>query len=672
MIPVLKSWGVAALATCFSRFSALLAIVIAAASPALAQKWPKLDLAELADKTPRVDPEAGAEILLREVELDDAEDEFTAVVYYVRAKIYSERSLEKFSKVEIFYSRDDRIESLSARTHRPDGTVVELARKDVFERDVIKTGDYRQKVKAFAPPGLEVGSILEYRYTRVIYDGISALPLSFQADYPTRLVRFRLRPYTHPRLTGRLMAFSYPHPLPPAGSDGYYEAELRNVPARVDEPWQPPSIQTEPTVLMYYSDRSGEDYARIWSKRAAELFKMSDSETKPGKAVRAAVDGLLAPGDSDDVKLRKIYDYCRSRIKNRGLESSGFTDEQRAKFRGHASPEVTLAAGHGSGRDITAVFVAMARAAGLDARYAWCNDFSAIPFDTSMVERFALPDLLAAVRVGDAWRYLDPARIYLPLGMLSWENTGTGILVAEKTDGKIAITPTAPAEESRRVRSASLKLEADGTLTGSVTMFYTGQWLAEEKNINDGKTPKAIADRVVNSIRDEQPLAEVTDVKVLNATDPLETLRVTFNLRIPEYAERTGSRLFFQPAVFEKGTKSFLEATTRKLDVQLRYRYATEDRIVIELPEDFAFEAPSAPADLDLEKLAHYKVRLGMLQGTRQLQYQRSYTSNFIRVPVKYYGPFKTFFDTIHSRDSHALTLRRIEPKATSASGAPR
>ncbi len=133
------------------RFLALLAFTFTP-DALLAAKWPALDPADLAARTPSVDPEAGAEILLREVELDDSDPEVTALEYFLRIKIFSERSLADFSKIEIFHGRNERISNIMARTHRPDGTVVELTRKDIFERDVIKTGDYRQKVKSFAPP----------------------------------------------------------------------------------------------------------------------------------------------------------------------------------------------------------------------------------------------------------------------------------------------------------------------------------------------------------------------------------------------------------------------------------------------------------------------------------------------------------------------------------------
>src|SRR5687768_16667903 len=63
--------------SCVTRvFPHFLLLLLAFGCQALlaAPKWPALDPAELAEKTPRVDPEAGAEILLREVTLDDTDE----------------------------------------------------------------------------------------------------------------------------------------------------------------------------------------------------------------------------------------------------------------------------------------------------------------------------------------------------------------------------------------------------------------------------------------------------------------------------------------------------------------------------------------------------------------------------------------------------------------------
>lgn len=164
----------------------------------------------------------------------------------------------------------------------------------------------------------------------------------------------------------------------------------------------------------------------------------------------------------------------------------------------------------------------------------------------------------------------------------------------------------------------------------------------------------------------------MTEVKVINATNPLEPLQVSFHLRIPEYAERTGSRLFLQPAIFHKGGKPVFEAAARKHDIQLRFRYTSDDRVTIAVPEGFEFEAPSAPAGIDLPQIANYKIELGLRKAERQLQYHRVFSSNLVSVPVKHYPTFKTFFDAIHSRDNHVLTLKRsATTAAVETAGAP-
>jgi hypothetical protein len=57
---------------------------------------------------------------------------------------------------------------------KPDGSVVILKKEDIFEKEIIRIEGIKVKVKSFAMPGLEVGSILEYRYREVSDFGLQA------------------------------------------------------------------------------------------------------------------------------------------------------------------------------------------------------------------------------------------------------------------------------------------------------------------------------------------------------------------------------------------------------------------------------------------------------------------------------------------------------------------
>src|SRR5829696_5056125 len=99
--------------------------------------------------------------------------------------------------------------------------------------------------------------------------------------------------------------------------------------------------------------------------------------------------------------------------------------------------------------------------------------------------------------------------------------------------------------------------------------------------------------------------AEVTDFRIENVTDPVKPFVYTFHVRVPAYAQRTGKRLFFQPAFFQKGLTPRFTVTTRRHEVYFHHPWSEEDRVEVLLPEGFALDNADAPGPLsggDLSK----------------------------------------------------------------------
>ena len=115
--------------------------------------------------------------------------------HYIRIKIFTEKGREDNSKIDIPFGKisgsgvDIRIRDISARTIKADGSIIELNNKDIFERDVVKANRVKLKAKSFAMPGIEVGSIIEYRWKEIRGDTLSFYDrLQFAREIPVHLV----------------------------------------------------------------------------------------------------------------------------------------------------------------------------------------------------------------------------------------------------------------------------------------------------------------------------------------------------------------------------------------------------------------------------------------------------------------------------------------------------
>ena len=647
-------------------FAAACAVLFLSA-PLRAAKWAALDPAELAATAPTVEPEAGLEVLAAETEVDDSGTDQMVTNTYYRIKVFTAAGVDKVAKIQINYDRrSTRVDRIEARTVKPDGTVLELGSKDIFEREIVRAGNQRTQAKSFAPPGLEPGVILEYRY-RISSDRRTGFfPFLFEGDMPTRSVVYRFRPFgLMPGLHVRTLYMNYPKQELKPDKQGYYVFSRQNVRARKPEPMAPPALHVWCSVLMYYVFEAPMAPEVYWARQSRQLDAQTTSATKPTKELIAQAKKLVQPTDSLDEMLRKLHDYCRGEIVNRDRDGSGLTREQRRKMKANPTAADTLKSGQGSAAEINILFVALARAAGLDARLAQANDRSQFMFQESLPVPFMLNRLVGAVNRGESWTFCDPGAGYLPVGMLDWRNTDTAVIIADPKQKLIKRVEGARGDRSVRRQIANLVLAEDGTLEGEVTWEYTGHYEAAAKNSLDAATPDELERYIKGELEAHLKGAEISGVVARNANRPLEPLQITFRLRVPEFAERTGSRLFVQPAVFRRGGKALFESTTREEPVIFPHRYREEDDVTITLPEGFFIEAGSAPAGIDFGAGGRYQVEIQWAAGRRVIHYQREMLFNGIGFSVEHYPAAKRMFEMVHERDNHTLTFRQAPAGAT-------
>jgi hypothetical protein len=219
----------------------------------------------------------------------------------------------------------------------------------------------------------------------------------------------------------------------------------------------------------------------------------------------------------------------------------------------------------------------------------------------------------------------------------------------------------AKAEESVRTRTGTLKLDEKGTLQGTVDVTYTGLWEAAMRERMFTLSESERRDRVRREIRECLPGAELSEIEVRGVDDLLRPIEVSYHLSAAGYAERTGSRLFVQPAAFQKGLAPMFVDATRTYDIIFEFRHRDIDNVEIALPEGFTLEAHSAPPVPGLAPLARYETVLGLKKSTNSLIFRRTFYLDSVAVLAMYYGPIKQAFEGLHRRDSHAVSLKRAD-----------
>jgi len=649
----------------------LLCLFVAFAAPALASgdDWKPIDPAHLAMKAPVVESDADAEGLFWEVRMDDNEQGDLIFTHYLRVKVFTDRGRESQSKIDLLYGKlygsEIKISDIAARTIKTDGTIIELKKEDIFDRTVVKTSGLKYKAKSFAMPGVEPGCIIEYRWRETrVNKNAQNVRLNFQRDIPVQRVQYSVKPFAYEGFTFNSITLHGTPSKWARDKSGFYSTSMTNVPAIHDESRMPPEDQIKIWMLVYYQ-RSGDDRTnpdKYWTEIGKYFYDQTKSLIKPNDEVKKMAASLVAEAKNDDEKLQLLFDFCRTKIKNVSLDSSGLTSDDRAKLKDNKNPGDTLKRGMGYSADIDQLFAALANASGFDARIVLAPDRGDIFFDKTLPNAYFIDPMNIAVKVGENWKFFNPGYPHIPFGMLRWQEEGQQSLITDPKAPVWVETPMSGPDKSLVKRSAKLKLTDDGTVEGDVRLEFTGQFAIERKMEIDEESETQREEDITDEIKGQMSTAEITNIKVENVMEYTKPLVYTFHIRVPNYAQRTGKRLFLQPAFFQHGEKPIFATADRKYPIYFHYPWSEDDHVDIELPKGYAFDNADAPAPFGSAPISEYKVSIAASTDGSLLVYKRNFFfggNGTVLFPVTSYGQLKGYFDLLHKQDNHSIALKQ-------------
>jgi hypothetical protein len=314
------------------------------------------------------------------------------------------------------------------------------------------------------------------------------------------------------------------------------------------------------------------------------------------------------------------------------------------------------------------LFGALARAAGFDARLAYTGDRNDLTFDPGIASvDLMISATLIAIKNGENWKFFHPGNFDMPFGMVGWKSEGQTALIASSDGLLLKQIPVSPSANSLAKRSGRFKLLPDGTLEGEARLEFTGNWAAYHKAVNRfdsaAEQEKTLRDFVKANILDT---AEIDSINVTNVENDKKAFIYSFNLKIPNYAARTGKRLFFQPGIFKKSSKARFTSADRTFDIYFQYPWSEQDDIAIELPPDFSLENADSPATIaDRSGIAKLETQMALSKDKKVLFYRRRFSfgnNEAIRFPASAYPVLKEMFESFNKADIHQLTLRENAP----------
>jgi hypothetical protein len=248
----------------------------------------------------------------------------------------------------------------------------------------------------------------------------------------------------------------------------------------------------ESRVKFFYrglNDPDKETPDKYW-KRMGKLWSDSVEHFVNRKgALESELNQIVAPNDSAETKLHKIYARVQ-KIRNTAYDIQKTEKEQkRENLKENENVEDVLKRGYGTSGQINRVFAGLARAAGFDAGIVYVADRNQTFFHPQMEDPSELDTDVVWVHLADKDVYLDPSARYYPYGLLPWSETGVQGLRLNKQGGDFISTPEPKLTDARLERHGELTVDADGNLSGKMTIDYFGRPVSGGKRSVKMTTP---------------------------------------------------------------------------------------------------------------------------------------------------------------------------------------
>jgi hypothetical protein len=599
----------------------------------------------------------------------------------IRIKVFREQGT-KYANVEIpYFAKSMQVEDIHARSVTPQGQSSDY-NGEIFEKEIVKAKRYKLNAKTLILPNVQVGTIIEYTYRLHWKSGFPDVvkspsrylitePIAYlagdwevQRDLFVRHAHLTLHAYPNSRL--RNVSVALPNYLGAnRGADGTLYVEMENIPAFEEEEFAPPENSIRGRLAVFYT--FGFDEAEsFWKSVGRQNGKVYDEFLKKSGRARSEVQRLIAPGDTDEQKLRKLYARSQE-IRMVGYEESKTVKEQkREELKENKNADDVLSRNYAYGNQVNLAFMALAQAAGFKVNAVPLVSRDTNFFQQKFFDPAQLNAMVVQVILDGKPRYFDPATKYCPYDLVPWAETDTIGVLADQLKPAVLQLQIRPSNEAVVRRSAELTVDDEGNVEGDVHLVFEGQeallWRLDQRNEDDVQRRKSLEDWLKAILPDNSECTLTSSGGWTKSDGPVTA---TLHVQTHGYANQVGQRLLLRLGYFKTSeNKPLFSSAHRTHPIYYRYPMETYDIVRIAPPKGFAVEA--TPAALSIKNgAANFDLKAE--KSDQGLQITRSFVLDANYFPTDRYWAMRGFVRRVAVGDEEQVALKRLAPSTAQA-----
>lgn len=623
---------------------------------ASSQKWGKVSKEVLSMTSIPDDPEADAVILFDKCRIQITSNFNLDIQRHRRIKILTERGKE-YADISIRFWHEDKVKRIKAHTILPNGKKIKLKRKEIFEKK-----DYQHKEKIFAFPGVEVGSVIEYKYDKFSEYLHYLEPWYFQGKEFTRLseltvvlpsgfnynafftnIKGGLEPIEERMLTpdsrGR----------PPRK----FTWRMENLPAIRPEPYVKNFKDYFAAVyfqlVSFTSPYQKYEFIKSWddlAKTVNDIYKPSLSQKKGLKELAAA---QISTAENRPAQIQTLYNYVKDMI-----ETSAGVSPLSSLVK---KPKKIVEDKKGSDIGKNLLLINLLRHAGFQANPMLISTRTNGFFRREWVQLQQFDHTIVNVQLGNKSYLMDTRNQYIPFGVLPANDLAYAGLLVDGETGKIVSIPS-PVNVNMRFVQTNATLSETGNLRCETILRYEGyRAMAMRKKL-------ATADHeeyVTEFLQDRFEEVSLDSFKINNLDGAELPLTVFLQYQIQNYAQMVGDMVYLTPSLIHRLDSNPFEREKRIYPVEYSYPRASTENVTFTLPAGFRI--------LEVPRLARQKSKLvsfiaGCKPDSNKIEFQRYLRINKDTYQPREYTKLRDHYEKIVSSDQGQIVIGRKEDYA--------
>jgi hypothetical protein len=568
--------------------------------------------------------------------------------------------------IAVNFDMDTKLLSMNVWSIGPDGH--EYAMKDnemldegVDDRDVLFQDDRQRVARA---PAADPGAVIAYEYEQRVRPYISETTWFFQEDIPILQQSFTLQ-----LPAGYTFGTEWTHRAPAQATDlesQRWRWEMKDVPGIDLEhvPMSPSIWALAGRMTVHYSgpgivhstDGSWSGIGVWYDALAKDRLTATPEIAAKAQELTAGKSDFFEKGEAITEFVQREVRYVAIEVGIGGNQPHAAGDVFRNRY-GDCKDKATLVSAMLSAVGIHAALMLV------DTRRGFVDPDAPSILGDHMITAIEIPagyesaKLHSVVMAKTGRRYLifDPTWELTPFGLLEHElQGGYGVLLEGAESQAIELPVLDPALSSVR-RSAALRLDAAGVLTGTVTERQYGDVSRDLREVyatGDAKEQRDLLDR---SLGQDFTSFSATDVKVENVDSLNRDLTVSYTLSADRYAKAMGPLLMVRPRVLGDVDLE-TDHKERKVPIDLDETMQAVDEYSIELPAGYTVDELPDPVKIDVG-FASYQSAIEVKGNT--LEYKRTYTVRQITLPAERYGDMQKLEEAIAADEESRAVLKK-------------